>query len=71
MQSSTPSTYVEVIYTYNNHGYYLHFDQTIDVGPTAGIAEFPVLPSSSIEIRVGNTNPIYGATETVYITNFY
>jgi outer membrane murein-binding lipoprotein Lpp len=64
--STTTNTYVRVIYT----AYGVNYDQQIGVG-TGGTAVFPLLPCSSIEIRVGNTNLINGATETVTITYYY
>jgi septal ring factor EnvC (AmiA/AmiB activator) len=63
--STTTNTYVEVIWS----AYGVSYDNTITVG-TSGTAVFPVLPAS-IEIRVGNTNLINGATETVTITYYY
>jgi chaperonin cofactor prefoldin len=64
--STTTNTYVRVIYS--SHG--VNYDHQIGVG-TGGTAVFPLLPCSSIEIRVGNTNLISGATETVTITYHY
>jgi len=64
--STTDKTYVRVIYS----AYSVNFDQQIGVG-TGGTVVFPLLPCSSIEIRVGNTNLINGATETVTITYYY
>ncbi len=64
--STTTNTYVRVIYT----AYGIHYDQQIGVG-TGGTAVFPLLPCSSIDIRVGNTNLINGATETITITYHY
>ena len=68
VQSSTTSnTYVRVMYSSHDVSY----DNQIGVS-TGGTAVFPVLPPSSIiEIRVGNTNPTNGATETVTITYYY
>jgi hypothetical protein len=63
--STTDKTYVRVIYS--SHG--VNYDNQIGVG-TSGTAVFPVL-SSSIEIRVGNSNFINGATETVTVTYYY
>jgi hypothetical protein len=63
--STTTNTYVRIIYT----SYGANCDNQIVVG-TNGTAVFPVLPSSSIEIRVGNTN-FNGANETVTITYHY
>jgi uncharacterized protein HemX len=68
VQSSTvPGTYVKVEYS----AYGVNFNQeiTVNVGSTA---VFPILPSSSIKIGVGNALIIgSGATETVTITYFY
>jgi len=64
--STTDKTYVRVIWS--SHG--IDFNQQVSVG-ASGTALFPVLPSSSIEIRVGNTNLFNGATETVTITYYY
>jgi hypothetical protein len=73
--STTDTTYVEVIYT----AYVgINYDNTIIVG-TNGTATFPILPPalyaalplSSIEIRVGNTNTVGNATETLTITYYY
>lgn len=64
--STTTNTYVEVIYS--SHG--VTYDNQIVVG-TSGTATFPILPSSSINIRIGNTNSLSSATETVTITHYY
>lgn len=64
--STTTNTYVRVIYS----AYDVNYDHQIGVG-TGGTAVFPLLPCSSIEIRVGNTNLLSGATETVTITYHY
>jgi predicted PurR-regulated permease PerM len=69
--STTGNTYAEVIYS--SHG--VNYDNQISVG-TGATAVFPVLPASSIEIRVGNTNGVYPwastpATETVTVTYYY
>jgi hypothetical protein len=66
LSSNTTNTYVEVIWS----AYGVSYDNTITVG-TSGTAVFPVLPCSNIEIRIGNTNLINGATETVTITYYY
>jgi hypothetical protein len=62
--STTNQTYVEVIYS-NPPNY----DQRIVVGSN-GLATFPVLPWH-MEVRVGNSNLMDGATENVTITYFY
>jgi cell division protein FtsL len=64
--STTTNTYVRVIYT----AYGVNYDQQINVG-TSGTAVFPLLPCSNIDIRVGNSNLMNGATETVTITYHY
>ncbi|MGA2769109.1 MAG: hypothetical protein ABSF24_12460 [Candidatus Bathyarchaeia archaeon] len=64
--STTDKTYVQVIYS--SHG--VNYNNQIGVG-SSGTAVFPVLPSSSTEIRVGNNNIFNGATETVTITYYY
>lgn len=63
--STTSNTYVEVKYS----SYGVSYDNKITVG-TSGSALFPVLPAS-IEVRVGNSNLLNGATETVTITYIY
>jgi len=63
---NTTNVYIRVIYA----AYGVNFNQQIDVG-ASGTAVFPILPSSSIEIRVSNSNLINGATETVRITYYY
>jgi len=64
--SSATDTRVRVIYS--SHG--VDYDDEIGVG-SSGTAVFPLLPSSNIEIRVGNHNLVSGATETVTITYYY
>jgi len=67
VQSSTTSnTYVRVVYS----AYGVNYDTNINVG-TGGTAVFPVLPSSNIQVEVGNGNLINGATETLTITYHY
>ena len=63
--STTSNTYVRVIYS----KYGVDYDETITVG-TSGTAVFPALPTT-ISVRVGNTNLINGATETVTAVYFY
>jgi hypothetical protein len=68
VQSSTSgATYVEVIYS----AYGVSYDNQIGVGSGGYSVTFPILPSSNIEIGVGNSNLINGATETVTITYYY
>jgi len=64
--STTTNTYVEVVWS----AYGVSYDNTITIG-VSGTAVFPVLPASNIQIRVGNTNLINGATETVTVTYHY
>jgi hypothetical protein len=64
--STTSSTYVRVIWS--SHG--VDYDNTANVG-AGGTAVFPVLPCSRVEIMVGNTNLLSGATQTVSITYRY
>jgi hypothetical protein len=61
--SDTNNTYVRVIYTCA-YVPTLHYDNQVNVG-TNGTVCFPVLPSSGVEIRVGNTNTLNNATETI------
>jgi flagellar basal body-associated protein FliL len=77
--STTDKTYVRVIYsTYvitsitDGHASVtaLDYDNQISVG-ASGTAVFPVIPISILEIRIGNTDPINGATETVTIRYYY
>lgn len=63
--STTTNTYVQV--TYSSHG--VSYDEKITVG-ASGTAVFPVLPAT-ITVRVGNTNLLNGATETVTVTYYY
>ena len=63
--STSTNTYVRVIYSSLSVGY----DHQITVG-LGGRAVFPVLPGS-IQIVVGNTNLVNGATETVTVTFHY
>jgi TolA-binding protein len=63
--STTTNTYVEVIWS----AYGVSYDNTITVG-TSGTACFPILPTW-IEVRIGNTNLVNGASETVTITYYY
>jgi len=64
--STTSNTYVRVIWS----SYGVDYDNTVYVG-AGGTAVFPVLPCSRVEIRVGNTNLLSGATQTVSITYRY
>jgi len=64
--STTSNTYVRVLWS----SYGVNYDETISVG-SRGTATFPVLPTSKVEVRVGNSNWFSGATETVTITYHY
>jgi uncharacterized coiled-coil protein SlyX len=64
--STTTNTYAEVVY--NSHG--INYDQTITVNSGETVF-FPILPSSGIQVRIGNTNWFNDATETVTITYYY
>ena len=65
-EDNTTTTYVRAIYS----AYGVKYDNQMDV-VAGGTAVFPILPSSGIEIRIGNTNPLIGANETVTITYHY
>lgn len=62
VQSSSNTTYVQVTYT----AFEVYYDEKIVVG-TDGVASFPVLPTSMIDIRLGNSEPseVVSATVTV------
>jgi len=64
--STTSNTYVRLIYP----SYGLNYDSQISVS-TYEVSDFPVLPTPYLEIRVGNTNSVGNATETVTITYYY
>jgi hypothetical protein len=64
--STTNNTYVQVIWS----SYGVSFDQKIVVD-TNGTANFPILPASNIDIRIGNSNIFNGATENVTATYYY
>jgi hypothetical protein len=67
VQSSTVAgTHVEAIYSSNG----VNFNQEITVS-AGDTAYFPILPSSSIQIGVGNGSILNGATETVTVTYHY
>ena len=63
--SNTTDNYVQVIYS--SHG--VNYDNKIDVVAGGG-ARFPILPSTSIEIRVGNTSPV-ASSKTLTIIYYY
>jgi len=64
--SSVAGTHVKAIYS--SHGVSFNQEIVVNAGDTA---VFPILPSSDIQIEVGNGNLINGATETVTITYHY
>ena len=64
--STTPNTYVGVYWS--SHGANYYYNTTVG---TSGTAVFPVLPTSSVYVVVGNSNLFTGATETVSITYWY
>ena len=64
--STTDKTYVEFLW--NTPG--IDYDKKVSVG-VSGEGAFPVLPHSNLEVRVGNSNVLNGATETVTITYYY
>jgi hypothetical protein len=66
--STTTSTAIQVIYNAYGVNYNTQFT---NIG-TSGVRVFPVLPTSNIQIGVGNGNLLPGgATETVTITYYY
>jgi hypothetical protein len=64
--STSHDTYVEVIYS----AYGVNYDNRTHTGFSSGIFVYPVLPTSSLEVRVGNFDTV-GATEIVTITYYY
>ena len=68
--SNSTNIYVEVIYTIGYFHYFnAYYDDIIVLGSSRRPV-FPVVPAS-IVIRVGNTNLLSGATETVTILYYY
>jgi hypothetical protein len=65
VQSSSNTTYVEVIYSL----YGIDYDNSVTVG-TSGTAAFPVLPGL-IDIRVGNTETVDSVNATITATYYY
>ncbi len=65
VESSSNTTYVQVIYTYGS----VHYNQTVIVG-TSGTAYFPILPGE-LGIIVGNTESTENVTATVTATYIY
>jgi flagellar basal body-associated protein FliL len=71
IQSTTNDTYVRVIYSYQGtDNQTLNYDNQMSVR-TDEISVFPVLPTSFLEVRVGNSNTNIEATENVTITYCY
>jgi len=68
VDSTTNNTYVRTLWISNVYG--VSYDNQTVVG-VSGTATFPVLVGTNLEIRVGNTNAIDNATETVTITYYY
>ncbi|MCL4447283.1 MAG: hypothetical protein M1556_00015 [Candidatus Thermoplasmatota archaeon] len=66
LSSTTANTYGIVIWSANGVSY----DSSTTIGHN-GSAYFPVLPTSSAEIGVGNSNTLTSATETVTIIYWY
>lgn len=64
--STVGGTHVKAIYS--SHGVSFNQEIVVSAGDTA---VFPILPSSSIQVQVGNGNLLNGATETVTITYYY
>ncbi len=64
--STTAKAYARVVYTFNGTTWEL--SKTLG---TAGAADFPVLPSSSIEVGIGNTNIHDPAAHDVSIVYYY
>jgi DNA repair exonuclease SbcCD ATPase subunit len=64
--STVAGTHVKVIYS--SHGVSFNQELVVNTGDTAS---FPILPSSNIQVEVGNGNILNGATETVTITYHY
>ena len=68
IQSSTTSNTKVIVTWISNNGISYYDEATVGY---SGVAMFPVLPSSSATIYVGNSNLFSGATETVTITYTY
>jgi len=64
--STTPKAYARVVYTYGDTTWEL--TKTLGI---AGSADFPVLPSSRIEVGVGNTNLYDPAVHDISIVYHY
>jgi cell division protein FtsB len=65
VQSTSNTTYVELLYS----AYGINYDHNVTVG-TAGTAYFPVMPST-VEIRVGNTEPYTGVLVNATVSAIY
>jgi hypothetical protein len=72
--STTNDTYVRIIYSaYGRMRFsygWINYDNQTSVG-TGDTVNVPVLPYTVLEVRVGNSNLINGATEIVTITYYY
>jgi len=66
LSSTTSKTFANVVYS----AYGVNYNDQVNIG-TSGTAYFPVLPSSTLTVEVGNGNLVNGATETVTITYYY
>jgi hypothetical protein len=64
--SATEGAWTQVVYS----AYGVSYSVQTDVG-TGGVAYFPILPSSTITVGVGNGNAMWGSTQTVTITYYY
>jgi hypothetical protein len=64
--STTPTAYARVVYTYGETTWELR--KTLGI---AGSADFPVLPTASIEVGIGNTNVYDPAAHDVSIVYTY
>jgi hypothetical protein len=58
--------YIRVTYHYGG----VHYDNQINNSTSPNVGDFPILPSSNIQIMVGTSNP-KGLTGNVTITYFY
>jgi hypothetical protein len=64
--STANSTYIRVIWSSSA----MNYDKQVD-NATRYVQSFPVLSDSNVEVRIGNSNIIEGATETVTIFYHY
>lgn len=71
--STTNTTYVQVIstdYAVRTGIPQIKYDNQTEIG-TGGTVNFPIFPSDVVEVRVGNSDLINGARETISITYYY